>query len=827
MNRAPVESTLGDENAAVGRFVEVAVSRLGPGSGRGVFTYEVPLHLAEGLEPGLLVLVPVRKRFLPGFVVAITDDVPPFATRPLHAIPEPQVILAADRRLAAEWLARETASTVYAAMAQFLPPGLETRLHEVYRITPAGEQAIEMVTPAQRKVLNILAEHGERSIEHLRSALGSSLATVMARLEEQDFVSVEIRVDHHTPRPRVERFVRLLPAAERYDGRSERQLAIIDELFALERLRRDNASDLVGIADLRERVEADAATLQAMAARRLIEIVEQPRDDVRPPEPAPAPALTTGQVAAWSAVEQALIGRDPRPQLLFGVTGSGKTEIYLRGVAWCLRQGKSAIVLVPEIGLATQVVRRFIDRFPGQVAVLHSRFTDSQRYDTWQRIVSGEFRVVVGPRSALFAPVRNLGLIVLDEEHESTYKQDTEPRYHARSLAQFLQEQSGAALVLGSATPSVESMWKAQQREYGLIELRERVNPLASPQRESSLELPEVEIVDRTMELQAGNTSLISRELRDVVETALQRGEQAIILLNRRGTATVVLCRRCGHRITCPMCDIPMVFHQDRHQMVCHRCDHREPPPNTCPDCGGQLDFFGAGTQRVEDEVRKTFPRARVMRWDQDAIRRQGGYEAMLARVEQGEVDIVVGTQMVAKGFDLPGVTAIGVVQADSMLHLPDFRSSERTFQLLTQVAGRAGRRRSGSEVVVQTYTPHHYAIQAASRHDYDAFFAEEIDFRQRHFFPPFVRLARYLYRHEKEQAAAIEAEMMAREIARHARTRNVSLDILGPTPAFQARVRGHYQWQVVLRSRDMEELLDDLPMRPGWIVDIDPQSML
>ena len=261
--------------------------------------------------------------------------------------------------------------------------------------------------------------------------------------------------------------------------------------------------------------------------------------------------------------------------------------------------------------------------------------------------------------------------------------------------------------------------------------------------------------------------------------------------------------------------------------MVCHRCDHREPPPNTCPDCGGQLDFFGAGTQRVEDEVRKTFPRARVMRWDQDAIRRQGGYEAMLARVEQGEVDIVVGTQMVAKGFDLPGVTAIGVVQADSMLHLPDFRAAERTFQLLTQVAGRAGRRRSGSEVVVQTYTPHHYAVQAASRHDYDAFFIEEIDFRQRHFFPPFVRLARYVYRHDKEQAAAIEAEMMAREIARHARMTGTSLDILGPTPAFQARVRGQYQWQVVLRSRDMDRLLDDLPMRPGWVVDIDPQSML
>lgn len=261
--------------------------------------------------------------------------------------------------------------------------------------------------------------------------------------------------------------------------------------------------------------------------------------------------------------------------------------------------------------------------------------------------------------------------------------------------------------------------------------------------------------------------------------------------------------------------------------MVCHRCDHREPPPNVCPDCGGQLDYFGAGTQRVEDEVRRTFSGARVMRWDQDAIRKEGGYEAMLGRVENREVDIVVGTQMVAKGFDLPGVTAIGVVQADSMLHLPDFRSGERTFQLLTQVAGRAGRRRSGSEVVVQTYTPHHYAIQAASHHDYEAFFAEEIDFRRRHLFPPFVRLVRFTFRHDKEQAAAFEAEMMAREIARHARDTGTSLDILGPTPAFQARVRGQFQWQIVLRSRDLESMLDALPTRPGWIVDIDPQSML
>jgi primosomal protein N' (replication factor Y) len=342
-----------------------------------------------------------------------------------------------------------------------------------------------------------------------------------------------------------------------------------------------------------------------------------------------------------------------------------------------------------------------------------------------------------------------------------------------------------------------------------------------------SLELPEVEIVDLKLELQEGNAHLISRALSDAINHSLGRNEQAIVLLNRRGTSTVVLCRDCGHRIVCPLCDIPLVFHRDRLQMVCHRCDYREPPPQRCPDCNGRLDYFGAGTQRVEDDVRDTFHGARVLRWDQDSVRQQGGYEAMLARVENREVDIIVGTQMVAKGFDLPMVTAIGVIQADTILHLPDFRGGERTFQLLTQVAGRAGRRAAGSKVVVQTYTPNHYAIQAAARHDYDAFYIEEIDFRLQHHFPPFVRLARFLYRHDQERAAAVEAELMARDLVRHARTRQASMDLLGPTPAFAAKVGGKHQWQVVVRSRDLDVLLVDLPIRPGWVVDIDPQSML
>jgi primosomal protein N' (replication factor Y) len=370
-------------------------------------------------------------------------------------------------------------------------------------------------------------------------------------------------------------------------------------------------------------------------------------------------------------------------------------------------------------------------------------------------------------------------------------------------------------------------MWRAKQGDYHLLELPERVAPVRGSMLSQRLELPEVEIIDLKAELRQGNSGMLSGALKQAVTRSLARGEQAILLLNRRGMSTVVLCRSCGHRLECPNCDIPLVFHKDRHELICHRCDYRMMPPDGCPECAGRLDYFGAGTQRVEEETRRQFPDARVMRWDQDAVRRSGGYAHMLSRVEDGHVDIIVGTQMVSKGFDLPGVTTIGVVQADSMLYLPDFRSPERTFQLLTQVAGRAGRRGPGSVVVFQTYTPDHYAILAASKHDYRQFYDDEILFREEFRFPPFYRMARFVIRQDKEQEAAYEAEMLARDLARYARANDIEMEMLGPTPAFVAKIRNQYQWQIVMRSTQLDAMLEGMPMRPGWVVDIDPESML
>lgn len=827
----PVESFESACEVPTRRLVEVAVNVTTLGTGKGVLTYGVPATWADILVPGQLVWVPVRNRVELGVVVAQVSAEPDFAVRDVHAPVIPTFTLSPERMDTAHWLARETASTLYSAASPFLPPGVRNRAIDV--LLPTGLKAEDVsppITTMQRRLLELVQQRGEIVADAARHALGQALTSVIPALVERGLIRIEIRVDQHQPAQRMVRLVRLLDDDPAAVNRSPKQAKVLEELLLLRRLRRDDDSDLIAVADLRERVEADSATIAALVKKGVIEEILAPANRAPHPRSAQAPALTREQAATWLTLERALNERDATPNLLFGVTGSGKTEIYLRAVAWCLRHGRSAIVLVPEIGLATQVVRRFIDRFPSQVAVVHSQMTDSRRLDVWQAIEAGEFRVVVGPRSALFAPVSDLGLIVLDEEHESTYKQDSEPRYHARNLALYLAEQSGAVPILGSATPSVESAWRADRGIYRRLVLADRVSPhgrTESGQGNATLALPDVEIIDLRQELQQGNVSLLSRRLQSIVTDALNREEQAILLMNRRGTSTVVLCRACGHRIVCPDCDIPLVFHQDKHQMICHRCDYREIPPSSCPECGGRLDFFGAGTQRVEDEVKRLFPRARVLRWDQDSVRKQGGYEAMLQRVESGEVDLIVGTQMVAKGFDLPLVTAIGVIQADTMLHLPDFRSSERTFQLLTQVAGRAGRRTSGSKVVVQTYTPEHYSVKAASRHDYQAFFDEEIDFREKHFYPPFVRLVRYVIRHDDERKAAIEAEMMARDIARHIRRVGVAADLLGPTPAFAAKVRGQFQWQVVLRCADLEMLLDELPSRPGWVVDVDPQSML
>ena len=472
-------------------------------------------------------------------------------------------------------------------------------------------------------------------------------------------------------------------------------------------------------------------------------------------------------------------------------------------------------------------------RFPGRVGLLHSGLTLGQQYDAWWRIHRGDFDVVLGSRSAVFAPVPDLGLVVLDEEHEWTYKQqDLAPRYHARDVALKIAELTGATVVMGSATPDLGTHHHAERGVHRLLELPERLAPGAGGRAEA-VPLPRAQVVDMREELKAGVRSIFSRSLHAALTRTLERGEQAILFLNRRGASGIVQCRDCGHVLRCRSCDAPLTYHAVGERMVCHHCGRRTPQAARCPACrGSRIRHLGLGTQRVVQEVEQTFG-ARVLRWDQDAARDRESHEALMAAFSRGEADVLVGTQMVAKGLDLPRVTLVGAILADLGLHLPDYRSAERTFQLLCQVAGRAGRVGGPGQAIIQTYSPEHYAVRLAAAQDYDAYAREELAFRRTHLYPPFSRLGRLLYQHTNAAYAQREATSVAARIRGYcAREGLGEVDVIGPSPAYPPRVRGRYRWHLIVRVPvgapvDLPALLASLAPLPGWRVDVDPVSLV
>ncbi|HHW43753.1 MAG TPA: primosomal protein N', partial [Desulfotomaculum sp.] len=510
--------------------------------------------------------------------------------------------------------------------------------------------------------------------------------------------------------------------------------------------------------------------------------------------------------------------------LLHGVTGSGKTEVYLQCIAGALQQGLQAMMLLPEIALTPQMIDIFRGRFGRRVAVLHSRLSQGERYDEYQRLRAGEARVALGARSAVFAPLEKPGLIILDEEHEPSYKQEETPRYHARGVALRLAGLAGAVVVLGSATPSLESYARATAAgaSYRLVELPERIG---------GRPLPRVKTIDMRQEIRAGNKSLFSRQLREAMTERLSRGEQIILFLNRRGFSTLVVCRECGLVLKCPHCDISLTFHSSG-RMRCHYCHYSVLAPSLCPGCGGRyLAYLGAGTQKIEQEIRELFPDAGVMRLDGDTTARRGAHREIIEGFRRGGAGILIGTQMVAKGLDLPGVTLVGVIAADLSLFMPDFRASERTFQLLTQVAGRSGRGDREGEVLVQTYSPHHYAVTCAVNHDYQGFYRQEMTLRRSLGYPPFTHLCRILVSGRKEEEVQEAAAAIAGLIQ--------GVDMLGPAPAPLTRIKDRYRWHLVLKSHAPAALraavkpaLDFINRHSRWrklvvSVDMDPQSMM
>lgn len=641
-------------------------------------------------------------------------------------------------------------------------------------------------------------------------------------------------------------FSRRRPAGQRVNRNLRQNERLLRQLAVLELLEREHELGEDGeaasgwrVEELQKVTQATGSALSELVKAGLMSIEDRVtrRHDplsgyhIARTEPL---SLSPAQAAAVQSITAACASSVPggpgRVFLLHGITGSGKTEVYLQALAAILAQGRRGIVLVPEIALTPQATSRFAGRFPGRVAILHSGLTNSERIEEWHRIRRGEVDIVLGSRSALFAPVDQLGLIVVDEEQEAAYKQDRRPTYLARDVAVELGRLTGAAVVLGSATPSVDSYWRARQGVYSLLELRERAPSAGSGA--GSIGLPPVRVVDLRAELRAGNTSILSEALRQALHQTLDSGEQAILFLNRRGAASSVVCRECGYAARCSSCDVGMTFHAAPHILLCHYCSRREPVPVVCPICrSASIRHFGIGTERVQQTVERLFPQARVLRWDRDTARSRSAHEELLRAFTERRADILVGTQMIAKGLDLPGVTLVGVISADVALFLPDFRASERAFALLTQVAGRAGRGNLPGSVLIQTFNPHHFCIQSASRHDYAGFFAAEISARERYGYPPFRRFVKCTYEHTDRYAAQIEATLLANRLQQVIDELQIAdTDIVGPAPAFMERLRGRYRWQLIVRSPRPDRLVsaltrDDLPS--GWAVDMDPATTL
>jgi primosomal protein N' (replication factor Y) len=805
-------------------FAEVAVNAGQPA--RMAFTYSVPPEMA--LTAGQAVFVPFGPRMLQGVVLALTDQSSVESIRPIDAVADPQPVLDVTRIELAKWLSQTYLAPLWDCVAACLPSGYGQKF--VTMVSPVDIPPLLPIYPKDQQILRYIAEHGRVTTDVLREAIGPVTLQRLQRLQDAGHLTVAQGLAQPSGRPRYER--RLAPDrdADALKAHAAALLAANPKSVAARLLSALAEGDMslthareVGVTPSHVRQLEKEGWLRAYESR-----VE--RDPLIDYVFGAKPPLLLN--AAQQAAADAIAARPGSVHLLHGVTGSGKTEVYLDLVRRTLDRGQSAILLVPEIALTPQAIRRYGERFGDTLTVLHSALGTGELFDQWYRIQRGDARLILGSRSAVFAPAKDLGLVVLDEEHEWSYKQvDPQPRYHAREAAEELCRLTGATLVLGSATPDIVTYHRSEVGTITRHELSTRVSPAADGTTAEG-KLPIVTVVDMREELKVGNRSMFSFGLGRALKIALQAGEQSILFVNRRGSARFMLCRACGFLPLCSSCQVSLSLDASdplHPALRCHHCGRTKRLEDRCPRCdSAKYRPFGVGTQRVEQEARAHFPGARVARWDSDVSSQKGSHERMVRALEAREIDILVGTQMLAKGLDLPEMTVVGVVDADVGLSLPDYHAHERTFQLLSQVAGRAGRREKPGYVYIQTYEPGAAPIVCAAEHDYRGFYETEIAHRRRAGYPPFSRLVRLTFRHPNKDHGLQEATRVAAEIrlARDSAGR-ADPDVLGPTPAYISRVRGEYRWQLLLRGRQPATAVANIRLGEHWAVDVDPASLL
>lgn len=813
------------------RVVEVAIDAAGGGGARS-YTYVVPPGLAD-LAPGEAVLVEFGRRQALAVVLGEATRPEGISLKPIAARVRTDGPLLPPLSLAfARWIAEHYLAPPAIVIRAMLPPGLLERLDLVAERRP-GEVPAGFAA-ADRDLLEQLAR-GPRAVRDLVAPEGrAGLIRRLRTLESGELLTLDWTLSVAGAGPRYERWIVLTE-----DGRAAaaiaaggdrpagtgralgpRQAAALLELVA------NPDVTTVGVQAAGPSERHGHGAIAGLARRGLVavDVRERPRlplasrpVGLRGGRPAGAP-LTQIQASAVAAAYDAITARDPTPLLLDGVTGGGKTAIYVEAIAASLEGGRPALILVPEIALAMPLVDRLRADLEARVAVLHSGLGEGERADEWRRIRAGDVDIVVGTRLAVLAPLADIGIVIVDEEHEGTYKSDRTPRLQARDAAIRLAELAGAATILGSATPAVDSIGRARDGTYRRIVLP--VRPTGTK--------PLVEVVDLRAELREGNRGLLSTRLVDELASLdLEAGDQAILVINRRGTASVVLCRDCGHVQACPECERPLVYHQAGTTLRCHHCGRATPVANRCPACGSaRIRYLGGGTERVEREVRERFPAFRVGRLDRDVVERRGAAERVLDAFERRGIDVLVGTSLVAKGIDVPNVTLVGVVSADVALNLPDERAAERTYQLLAQAVGRAGRGDRPGRAIIQSYQPDHPAIRAVADDEAAAFYDAELELRRRFGSPPFGRLVKLTVGVADRSAAEAEATAMATRLRERAAERAARVAVIGPAPAYIARRAERWRWNVVLRGDDPVALLDGGLDAP-WSVDVDPESLL
>jgi primosomal protein N' (replication factor Y) len=782
-------------------FAEVAI----PLNLHQTFTYRLPSSFGASAQPGCRVLVPFGKQLITGYIVDLFESLEAAGQDPgEHEIKDVEELFDTEPLITPElldltkWIADYYYAPWGEVMKSCLPAGINAEVETIISLTDEGRAALAASSAKRSKstkmqALAAVAEEGMITSSALARQFDKARATALVReLERSGYVTLTRQMLSAQVKPKRQQAVRLIERApiEGSKPLNEQQEKVIRILF--------DSPEPIAFAQLAEMADVSASVIRTLEKRGFIEVFmrevrRNPLGHLKGQSGQDGIVLTTKQQSALADIVEKLNERKYAAFLLHGVTGSGKTEIYLRAMRAALDRGKSALMLVPEISLTPMFARRLRANFGDAVAILHSSLSDGERLDEWNRIRQGEARVCIGARSAIFAPLENIGLIVVDEEHEASYRQEESPRYHGRDTAIMRASRAQAVVILGSATPSMESFHNANTDKYHYIRLDERFG---------GRRLARVEVVDmREVFTRHGKQQVFSDEMKDAIRETHERGEQTLVLLNRRGYSSFTLCRSCGHTARCPNCDVTLTYHKSEARLICHYCNHQERVPRSCPDCEGPFIYYvGEGTEQIEALLKEMLPQLRISRLDRDTTRRRGAFEKLLNEFASGDIDLMVGTQMIAKGHDFHNVTLVCVVSVDAGLGMPDFRSAERTFQLLTQVAGRAGRGEKDGRVIIQSYHTEHYALEFARAQDYEGFYEHEINFRRNMRYPPFVALINILVKHgEFAKAAGLATELAG--LIRAADTENV-LRVLGPAPAPIARLKGEHRVQVLIKTR-------------------------